>query len=401
MRVGIIRDTLFTNEPRGLNVAVALQKNGFDVFVLCYGKKNKIEDHNGITLVRFSLNKFLKNKLYPLVETVPVYKILWAKKIVSFAKTYNVDALHIHDLYMMGSALIANKQLNLPIVLDFHENYVAAIRTYNWSNSAMGKLLVRPDNWAKLERKYMKHVDKSLVTCREFKEVLLEKYAFLKADDIIVYMNVPNLEEFSSFETDQNIFLKNDSFILFYFGVIGERRGIFTCIEALKILVKQYPNIKLLLIGPIDKAIQTRFKTCLENPQIGKNIIHIPWIDVQYLPSYTNSSDVCLSPLLKNNHHDTTIANKIFQYMLFERPLIVSDCKPQQQIIEEENCGLVHKADRPEDLAKKVLMLYENTELRKKMGANGKKAVLEKYNLAVANKNVLKMYQELRDRQTS
>ncbi|MDZ7764217.1 MAG: hypothetical protein U5K00_07280 [Melioribacteraceae bacterium] len=41
--------------------------------------------------------------------------------------------------------------------------------------------------------------------------------------------------------------------LLFYFGVIAKRRGIFTLFDAMNKLVDNYPQIKLLLIGPVDE----------------------------------------------------------------------------------------------------------------------------------------------------
>jgi glycosyltransferase involved in cell wall biosynthesis len=80
--------------------------------------------------------------------------------------------------------------------------------------------------------------------------------------------------------------------------------------------------------------------------------------------------------------------------MLFERPLIVSDCKPQAKIVDEEKCGLVFKSGDSEDLLEKIITLYKDKDLRKKMGENGKRAVENKYNTQIIRKNLLNLYQE-------
>ena len=98
---------------------------------------------------------------------------------------------------------------------------------------------------------------------------------------------------------------------------------------------------------------------------------------------------------MKNEQHESGIANKVFQYMLFERPAVVSNCIPQQKIIEEENCGLVYESNNEKDLAKKIIQLYENPNLCKQMGKNGKKAVLEKYNWENTSKNLIELYKTI------
>ena len=395
MNVGIIRDTEFTNEPRGMNVAMALKNHGYNVFVLCYGQEKKIEYYKGILLDRFYLNKSIRKKIYPLIETLPIYKYLWICKIRNFIAKYKIEILHVHDLYMIGAAINANKEFHLPLILDFHENYVAAIKTYNWANNSIGKLLVKPNRWAFIEQKSLRHVNKLLVMSQEFKNVLLDKYSYLSEKDIVVYRNVPNIDEFSSYKIDDRVFTPKNELVLFYFGVIGERRGIFDCFNAIRILIREGIDILLLMIGPVDHSIESRFQTYMNDPQISSHVLHYAWKNINEIPSYLSKSHICLSPLLKNEHHDTTIANKIFQYMLYEKPVIVSDCKPQKRIVEKEKCGLVFKAGSPDDLADKIFFMYSNQELMKTMGKRGKKAVLREYNLTKEMKTIINMYNDI------
>ena len=78
--------------------------------------------------------------------------------------------------------------------------------------------------------------------------------------------------------------------------------------------------------------------------------------------------------------------------MLFERPVLVSDCTPQLELVEETGCGVVFKNQDPEDFIKKVLYLYNHPEECKQMGEKGKKAILEKYNMTTAGKELDKLY---------
>jgi len=397
VRIGMILDNEFYEDTRVKNEARALEKAGFEVYILCFNHTNYnlIEQYENINVIRFNLNKKLKDKLRPLMSTIPIYKFIWRKKIITFIQRHNIDVLHIHDLYMAGPALLANSIFNLPLVIDLHENYPAAVRSYNWANSLLGKIFVCPNRWKRLEKSYITQVDKVIVLSENFKNILIKKYGFLKKDNIIIYPNVPNVSELFAYKTDEKILDKKNSFIIFYFGAIAKRRGIFACFEALKILKKDVKNIKLLLIGPVDKADNSLFENYLNDPQIKDNIIFYPWKDIKFLPSYIKMSDVCVSPIVKNEQHESGIANKVFQYMLFERPVVVSNCIPQQKIIEEENCGLVYESNNDEDLAEKIIHLYENPDLRKQMGKNGRQAVLKKYNWENASKNLIKLYQTI------
>ena len=76
-------------------------------------------------------------------------------------------------------------------------------------------------------------------------------------------------------------------------------------------------------------------------------------------------------------HNTNRIANKIFQYLFGAKAIIASDCLPQQQLIENYNCGLVY-TDEDEFLAC-VEQLVNDKSLRKEMGENGKKMLYHNY----------------------
>ena len=89
---------------------------------------------------------------------------------------------------------------------------------------------------------------------------------------------------------------------------------------------------------------------------------------------------MCLSPIIKNEQHESGVANKIFQYMLFEKPIIVSNCQPQVEIVKRHRCGLDFRSGDSNDLATKIESLINNPKLAAEMGKNGKNAVLSTYN---------------------
>jgi len=125
---------------------------------------------------------------------------------------------------------------------------------------------------------------------------------------------------------------------------------------------------------------------------VEENINFEGWRDLKLFPSYLLASDITISPLKRNQHHDTTLANKIFQYMAMGKPVIVSDCPAQAEVIEKANCGLVHKADDPSSLADKMVYLIEHKDERLVMGVNAKKAIAETWDWKYKSKDLIDFY---------
>ncbi|NOU18510.1 MAG: glycosyltransferase family 4 protein [Bacteroidales bacterium] len=396
MRIGVILDNEFTIDIRVSNEVNYLRSIGYEIHILCpnYNNQKEFEVINDISIHRFRLSKSTKNKLFGLMNTLPLYEILWIKKVRTFVNDIKPQYLHAHDLYMAKIAYKGGEGV-LPVILDLHENFPAAILSYKWSSKFPYNLLSRPKAWQKKEFKYLEYASKIIVLSKSFKSALTQRYPKLKPQNIFIYPNVPDVKQMFVFPIKADIFLKKERFILFYFGGISERRGIFTCFEAIKILSNKIPSIHLLLIGPIDGHEQATFDQYMNNPTLKERVTHYPWKDISEFSSYAIASNICLSPIFKNEQHESGVANKVFQYMLFSKPLIVSDCTPQIEIVEGSNCGLVFRSNDAIDLAEKIKYLYDNPKLCAEMGVRGNQSVLDEYNLIKCGEQLKNLYKSL------
>lgn len=397
MRIGMILDGPIPPDPRVENEARMLAKTGHQVQVLSisadFRQSEQVKDDYRICRVHFP--KFILKKLSALINFVPAYYWLLQPKIRTFINKNNIDALHIHDLHMAIPVIKVNRHFNLPLVIDLHENFPAAMLLFKYANTLPNKWFVRPQAWKKKEGKILHFVNKIITVSEHYKQNLLNQYAFLSQDDIFSYPNVPDINELQSYPIDNEILQKKQGFTLFYFGRISKIRGVHTAIKALHYLIPTIPEIRLLLIGPIDKAEKTEFEVLMNQKGLKQHIDYIPWQHIRYLPSYIRMSDLCLSPSLKNAQHETGLGNKNFQYILFEGVLVASDCTPKVQLVQETECGIIFKSGDERDLAEKIKFLYENPDIRHQMGKNGRNAIIRKYNTETMGKNLIQLYKNL------
>jgi glycosyltransferase involved in cell wall biosynthesis len=393
MKIGIVVDNEFNNDIRVRNEALALQNAGHDVFVLCFEFGSQLgNNYKGIKINRWNLKPKYKNILFAFFHFINLYSFLWSKKIQAFIKSNEIEVIHVHDLYMAKAGYLAKKKCSIPMVLDLHENYPYAVDDYQWMHKSPQSIIIQAGKWKKIEGKYLSFADKIVVLSQTFKDILVKKYSNLTESSFIIYPNVPDVPKLSSYNINKDIIKKNNDFVLFYFGGISKRRGVYIAIESIKQIKDKIPNIKLLLIGPVDKAEQKAFNQLIEDKEVRSHIIFYPWKDISLLPSYITYSDICLSPIEKNPQHESGIANKVFQYMLFKRAVLVSDCGPQAEVINQSKCGLVHQWNSVEDFSKKVEWLYTHKKERIEMGENGYNSVIEKYNQKSLIKPLLEFY---------
>jgi glycosyltransferase involved in cell wall biosynthesis len=119
-------------------------------------------------------------------------------------------------------------------------------------------------------------------------------------------------------------------------------------------------------------------------------VYYVPWIDSTDLPAYLDLIDICIAPFHKNPQHESCVANKIYEYMLGGKPLIVSDCLPQQKLVEKNGCGLVFRNNA--EFHDAIVKLIGDSDLRTILGKNGLDAVLKEYNMNLAKMNLLSLY---------
>jgi glycosyltransferase involved in cell wall biosynthesis len=81
--------------------------------------------------------------------------------------------------------------------------------------------------------------------------------------------------------------------------------------------------------------------------------------------------------------------------MLFSLPVIASDFPAWKQIVEENECGLNVDPTNPEKIARAIEYILANPEIATRMGKNGRKAVLERYNWDNEANKLLNIYRNI------
>ena len=391
----MILDNEFTGDPRVENEVIALREAGHQVFVLCfnYGEKEAFEDFRGAKIVRNKINSLVKNKLKGLNNTLfNFYPLYWQRKILKFAKKYKIEALHVHDLWMLESAVKANKKLNLPIIADLHENFVYAIQHYKYATTFPGNILISQSKWKHYEEKYLKAVDKIIVVIEEARERLIR--LGINEVKISVVSNYVNIDEYSKEDEALTESLKAKykmNITAVYTGGFDIHRGLDIVIKGTSLIKETIKNFKLVLVG--GGLIEEDLKKIVDENGLNQYVDFAGYLPHQQLVSYVKMSDICLIPHRKTEHTDNTIPHKLFQYMLMKKPIVASDCKPIKRITEETRCGLIYPFEDHTEFAKRVVNVLNNET--EEYGHRGYEAVMSIYNWKAASNELIHLYQSL------
>lgn len=394
MRIGMILDKSFPPDPRVENEAISLIENGHQVFLFClkYSNESNNQVISEIQVKRYKSNKLIY-KLSALAYTFPFYRKIMSKKIVHFLSENKIEAIHIHDMRIAGAVFKANEKLNLPIVLDLHDNIPEIMKLYPHLQKFPGKQLISPKKWKQKEESFIRKASKIITVSQEFIDEVVERTQ-ISRDKIILVPNTVHQSFYKKAIIDESIVNKYKSdFVILYLGDTGLRRGLQTAIESLLILKEEITNVKLVIVGK--NTTDTVLKKQVTDLKLEDYIDFQGWRDVKLFPSYILASSICISPLLRNIQHDVAYANKLFQYMSFKKPVLVSNAIAQKNLINKTNSGLVHVEKDPRDFANKVLQLFANKDERDTLGENGKRFVEEEFCWEKTSEKLIDLYAKL------
>lgn len=394
MRIGMILDKSFPPDPRVENEARVLMDAGYELFLFCLDFKGRTskESYDGIEVRRYGSSSF-EYRMSALAYTVPFYSMMLKGRIFRFLRDNQIDVMHVHDMVIADAAMKANRSLKLPMVLDLHENRPEIMVHYPHLHRFPGKYIVSIKKWKKKEASLVRIYDQTIVVTDQARKELCER-AGVPENKVLVMPNTVRPEFFSQAVIDDSVSEKfSDHFSLLYLGDTGIRRGLLTAIEGMAVLRSRIPEAKLIIVGA--NSTDAILKEKVEELGLEDYVSFEGWQNENLFPSYLVGADICISPLYRNPHHDTTLANKLFQYMGFSKPVLASDVLAQKDMLRRSGSGLTHRAEDAEDFAEKCLELYENESLRNEMGTRGKQFVREEFNLTQVGIPLVNCYSKL------
>jgi glycosyltransferase involved in cell wall biosynthesis len=169
-----------------------------------------------------------------------------------------------------------------------------------------------------------------------------------------------------------------NKFVVTYIGAHGRANCLMQLLEAAKLL-KEHPEIVIMLVGDgMEKsALIAEAKTNGLD-----NITFADAVPKSQIGDYINASDVCTAVLKNIEVYKTVYPNKVFDYMVAAKPVIISIDGVARKLIEDADSGIYVEPENAQEFAEAVLALKENPQLCSEYGQNGLNFVRQHYSRA-------------------
>lgn len=384
----MILDREFPPDIRVEKEINVLTKNNYNVHILTFTKKNaqRIEVQGKLTIHRKAISE-IRHKTSVGCLLFPFYFNFWDKYIKEVTATNTFDAIHVHDLPLSKVGHTWAKKLDIPLILDLHENWPSMLEEATHTNTVLGKMLSWNSQWVAYEKEMVSKADAVVTVVEEMKN-RVSKFSS-SSDNIFVYQNVPELKpEY----LDYKYSLPSGEIKIVYLGGLNSNRGLQTVIEAISLLPPEI-SISFTIIG--DGSYKGDLEQLAIKLNVTSKVTFTGYMKQNLALDKIRDFHIAIIPHYRSVQTDNSSPNKLFQYMMMGIPVISSDCQSLVRVINETNCGITYNDRSASDLALKLKNVYENPHILKDFSINSHKSVINQLNAEKENLNLLRLYKWL------
>lgn len=355
-----------------------IKQNGFEVLLVSADgpEVNEVIDFEGVS-----------HQIIPLTRTIsPIKDLIALMKAIRLIKAYQPDIVHTNtpkaSLIGMLAAWFCGVQVRLcgvgglPLVESsgFKRKILEAVETFTYRCST----LVLPNS-------------------NELKNMILE-LGFTHPQKLKV------LGEGSSNGIDLDYFhpdhllpsqinalrgelgISNGDFVFLFVGRVVKDKGISELIDSFKKLSAEYPNTKLLVVGPLEQDLNPLSAQELKFLSSHSGVCYAGY--QEDIRPYLALSDLFVFPSYREG-----FPNVVMQAGAFGLPCIVSNINGSNEIIQHLQNGFIVPPKSQEALFDQMKDCLNRPDAIEKMGTKARQMIADRYDQKVMHQLILAEYQ--------
>ena len=306
------------------------------------------------------------------------------RKIRELNNEKNFDIIHGHSGYPILGLItgIAGEMVNIPSI---HSLYCPIEPSPIFLNRTLSKV-------------YFLQVNKIIAISRNVQKSLNK--IGIQNDKIEIIPPAIKMSLYDPFIPDGGIRkyfnIDSDQTLLLHTTDLTKERGTYFLIEGLKIIVEQYPNIKLLMAlnMPVSKYKGEKFeiKDKIMFYDLDDNIILLGI--TKKMPQIMASIDIFIAPFL-NMAGIADYPISLLEAMACGKPVIATKVGGIPEIVKHKVNGLLVEPGDVHELKNALLYILENKNEAKRMGENAAKYVAENYSVDAIVEKMERIYEEV------
>lgn len=377
-----------TGGTRPYDLAISFVKQGIDVTILTSdvsgnaNKKWSLIKQDGLTIYR--LNCPYDNEMGFFRRIVAFFKFFTQASIKQFSLDYDIILASSTPLTIGIPALVAKWFRNKPFIFEVRDVWPGVpIAMGYFKNSLVQKILYS------LERIIYKKSSAIVPLSKGMDDNIKKRYPNEKT---FVIPNISELNRFASIDKKTiDIDFPVGKKILLYAGTFGNVNGLSYVNQLARETFGLDPDLWYYLVGK-GKEKDTVIREAIELDVLNKNVFVFDPVKKNDLPYLYHKCTVGSSFVIDISALWDNSANKFFDTLAAQRPIVINHNGWQADIIKEKNLGYVLPPHITPSVAKDFVAYMNDKELLRIQCENGYKLAQEEYSLEVAVDRYMKIF---------
>jgi glycosyltransferase involved in cell wall biosynthesis len=333
------------------HLALEIARRGHEVkvFTASVDRRDDVEYHGGMTIYRYGTNFCVESSSVSL-------------GMLRKPSEHSLDVVHAHFTVPPASyaALWHARRKKTPLIVTYHSEQRAG---YGSPVRRVGAMI---DNLL-VKHSLLPYATSIISPSPHY----VDESPFLRRhkDKVVSIPNGVNIEDFevpySKEECRQRLGLSTDARIVLFMGSLSPQKAPDVLVKALPAVVENIPNAVLLIVGT--GTMRQKLEQLTKDLDICRSVTFAGLAEYRSRSLYYRASDVFVLPSIEE-----TFGIVLLEASASGLPMVVSDLPTFKWIIKDGYNGLVVEKGNQSDLARALIRLFSDDQLRTTLGRNAR-----------------------------
>ena len=326
--------------------------------------------------------------------SVPIRDYLkrYSQALVDKCESLQPTIIHGASNYMNGFAAVqAAKAIGIPSVYEVRGLWeiTRISKQPDWKDTDFYRYMAYMEAWA------CKEADAVITITDALKTELIKRG--VDGSKITIVHNGVHPQRFTPRVPDQELKSKlglTDEVVIGYIGSIVSYEGLELLVEASGILEESnIDGFKFLIVG--DGAVLDDLQALVIESKMEHRFIFTGRVPHEEVESYYSLIDIAPFPRISLPVTEMVSPLKPFEAMSMEKCVISSDVAALEEIVNDDETGLLFTKDDAKSLAEVLKRAIEDSELRERLGKTSRQWVIENRDWNLLSKKLTSIYEKL------
>lgn len=171
--------------------------------------------------------------------------------------------------------------------------------------------------------------------------------------------------------------IEEDDKVLVTIARVLPRKGQDTVIKALPLVLKEFPNLKYLVVG--DGRYKENFSMLADQLGVGDSVIFTGGVAHSEAINYFDLSDIFIMPNRYWNNKIEGLPNALIEASARSKPLIAGDHGGSKEAVINNKTGLLVNPESVDEVARSIITILKDDKIAKEMGKSGRENILKNH----------------------